>query len=598
MPLREDLLNPIAGSNPSGDNLRYAPVYDQIKEARREEDNIAQGLWKTDLKRADWVLVTKLCSDALAKKTKDLQIAAWLTEAALRREGFAGLKDGLDLLRGMIENFWDTLYPEIEDGDLEMRATPLEWVGSRLDQPIKNVGITRSGLDWFKYKESRSVPYETDASRAEIRAQALADGKLAPEEFDAAADDSPLEFYQERMDQLTGCLESLGALSGLSEEKFGDAAPNFGGLRKSLQEVQQIGRVLLAKKREAETGAAGGPAVEEEAAAAPVYEAGGQAAAAAPARARVRRPAGPEPADQEDAAERIFAAARWWRQNDPYSPAPYLIVRGLRWGELRAGGGAEPDAALLEAPPSEVRQELKRLSGDGSWQEVLEAAENAMGLPCGRGWLDLQRYSVRACRELGYEAIATAVRSQLHALLVDMPGLSAMSLTDDTPAANAETRAWIQEEVMSQAAASPESYYERREAPEPPPEELGNATVDAFDLAVQAARSSDVAGAIEILTREIAQEASGRMRFQRKVQLAQICLGAGQESIAGPILESLAEEIERRRLEEWEPPETLAHPLSLLYRSMGKLGASAEERQKVYSRICRLDPVQALEISR
>ncbi len=98
MPLREDILNPIPGDNPSGENLRYAPIYDQIKEARREDDDVPQGEWQIEIKKADWVLVIKLASEALATKSKDLQIAAWLTEAMLRREGFAGLQAGLVLL--------------------------------------------------------------------------------------------------------------------------------------------------------------------------------------------------------------------------------------------------------------------------------------------------------------------------------------------------------------------------------------------------------------------------------------------------------------------------------------------------------------------
>ena len=159
MPLREDLLTPIKGDNPSGQNLRYDPVYDQIKEARREGETAAQGIWQEEVKRADFKLVIKLAGDTLATRTKDLQLAAWLTEALLCREAFPGLKEGLDLLRGLLENFWDTLYPELEDGDAELRATPLDWVGSRLDQPIKRAPLTKSGLDWFKYKESREVPY-------------------------------------------------------------------------------------------------------------------------------------------------------------------------------------------------------------------------------------------------------------------------------------------------------------------------------------------------------------------------------------------------------------------------------------------------------
>ena len=75
-------------------------------------------------------------------------------------------------------------------------------------------------------------------------------------------------------------------------------------------------------------------------------------------------------------------------------------------------------------------------------------------------------------------------------------------------------------------------------------------------------------------------------------------MGAGEEAIALPILEELANEIERRKLEEWEPPDVIAQALSLLYRSMDKNNSSAEEKQKVYGRVCRLDPVEALALRR
>ena len=107
MPLRNDLLNPISPDRPAGENLWYAPVYDKIKEARREEEDKPQGDFKTERKTADWPLTAKLIGEALATKTKDLQLAVWLAEAMLRREGIAGLRDTLDLLRGLLENFWD-----------------------------------------------------------------------------------------------------------------------------------------------------------------------------------------------------------------------------------------------------------------------------------------------------------------------------------------------------------------------------------------------------------------------------------------------------------------------------------------------------------
>ena len=95
MPLPNNLLSPIPGDNPSGEDLRYAPIYDQIKEARRQEEESVQGEWMHEVKKADYPLVIKFATEAIATKSKDLQIAAWLTDALLRIEGFAGVKQGL-----------------------------------------------------------------------------------------------------------------------------------------------------------------------------------------------------------------------------------------------------------------------------------------------------------------------------------------------------------------------------------------------------------------------------------------------------------------------------------------------------------------------
>ena len=74
------LLAPVPGASAAGANLRYEPLYDQIKEARREDDDLPQGDWQSTRKTADWPLVIRLTTDALAKRSKDLQLAAWLTD--------------------------------------------------------------------------------------------------------------------------------------------------------------------------------------------------------------------------------------------------------------------------------------------------------------------------------------------------------------------------------------------------------------------------------------------------------------------------------------------------------------------------------------
>ena len=255
MPLRSDIFDPIPGDNPGGESLRYAPIYDKIKEARRQDDDAPQGDWARERKVADWPLTIKLITETLATKSKDLQLAAWLTEALLQREGIGGLKEGLDALRTLIERFWDNLYPEIEDGDAEFRATPLEWVGDRLGQAIKRVPLTRGGLDWFQYKESRAIGYEEDATNEDKRAlreAGIADGKVTGEAFDTAFNGTPKAFYVSLEASYDATLESVDALGQICDEKFGDATPSFRKLRDTLEEVRGTVHILLQKKREKE----------------------------------------------------------------------------------------------------------------------------------------------------------------------------------------------------------------------------------------------------------------------------------------------------------------------------------------------------------
>jgi len=603
----EALLQPISAEEPSGADLRYQPVTDQIKEARRQEEDLNQGVWKHDIKTADYGLVIRLGTDALGKRSKDLQIAAWLTEALLRREGAAGLKQGLELLRRLLETFWDSVYPQIDDdGDLELRATPLQFIGSQLDAAVRSIPLTQAGHNWYQYRESKTIPTEDDANsdqaKMQRRTEALEAGAVPPEEFEKGFEATSAAFSQKVHDNLAELLELVRDFGGFCDEKFGDASPDFSPLRTSLEEVHQTARMFLLKKGGLQAPAAEPEPVEEYAQ--PAAEmSGGAAAAPAPRRAR----GGIEPADYDDAVERILAITRYLRREFPFSPMPLMVQRALRWGELRATGGSF-DAMFLEPPPSEVRIELKRLASEGNWDALREKAEEAAGRTCGRGWLDVQRYAVTACRYSGADTLAQAILAELKAVLADHPMMSQWTMADDTPVANPETLQWLQENGLMPGAAAEQAAPAPQAPPPqewiaPPPERVETADgepapPDAYELAMEAARAGRAQEALAILSREIAQENTGRGRFLRKMQLAQVCLATGNDEIGRPILQELAEEIEQRRLEAWEGSEMIAQPLALLYRSLAGAGDSEEERRKLYARICRLDPARALGLGR
>lgn len=588
MPLREDLLQPIPGSNPAGVNLRYDPSYDKIKEARREEEDVEQGDWKRARKIADWPLVIKLAGDALATKSKDLQIAAWLTEALLKQEGLGGLRAGLGLLRGLLEKFWDQLYPELEGGDAELRAGSLNWVGRYLEAGVRTVPLNKAGHDVLKYKESRAVGYEADAKGDEkkqaARDAAIGEKKLTAEEFDKGFDATPKAFYKQLVVDVDGCTKAIQQLDEFGQQKFGDASPSYGALSQALDEVQDAARQLLEKRLQTDPdpvdAVAGGT--------------GGVASGSAGG-AGTAGPLAPEPTSVEDAAGRIASAARYLRRHDPRNPAPYLMIRGFRWGELRAGG-PDLDPRLLAAPPTQVRTHLKGLLLDGKWPELLDAGENIMATPNGRGWLDLQRYELTACEALGpeYQYVRGAIRGTLVGLLRDFPQLPDLTLMDDTATANVETRTWLQNGGYIAAAAEggeAERAQTEAAAPTEPRFRTGRA---AFDRAMDEVRGGQPQKGIELLMREADQEKSSRARFLRRSEAAQIMVDTGLEAVALPMLKELLEQIEAHKLEDWEAGDAVARPMGLLYRCLDKLGGDAEMKDNLYRQICRLDPVQAM----
>jgi type VI secretion system protein ImpA len=419
----EPLLTPIEGSNPSGVNLRYEPVYEKVRSAlviRLNEDN--------QFEPADYSTVVDLTSAALTTKTKDIQLAAWLTDGLTATQGLAGLQRGLKLLYGLIENFWETVHPEIEEGDVYMRMVPIEWIGNYYDPgktssprySLRHVALTSNGLTWEEYQKSEEA---------------------AVQAFETAFDNTRKVFYRGLEQEVGGCLESLAALQEICRDKAGSEAPGLSPLREELEKLQITIKKLVARKLVKEPDPIGQPHGD-----------------AAPA--DIGQPAGPDgsmpsmlldftvevsglqPASVSEAYVRIAAAAQYLRRHYPASPVSYLLLRAVRWGELRNQGPDLP-TSILTAPPTDVRMKLRSLAASDRWADVLELAEQAMGSECGRGWLDLQRYSISACDKLGYAAAAEALRSHVRSLLADFPALSNATLLDDTGAANPDTAAWL-----------------------------------------------------------------------------------------------------------------------------------------------------------
>jgi type VI secretion system ImpA family protein len=327
---RDALLRPISAVSIAGENLAFSELHDSITEARREDSAATSaGIWEAEQKRANWDLVIQLSVEGLTTRSKDLQLAIWLAEALLHKQGIAGLTEGLEIITELCKAYWDHLYPLIEDGDTEARLSPFAALESRVVPALMLVPLTTGGPGQEQHYNQQNL---LNAQRIEPLAvsnpkaykTAINSGDIPMSTITNAASRTSVEFFRQLTLDLRGGEAALQRLAGTLSEHCGYDAPGFTKLAGTLGQLQQtIGRLGAGRLMMDEPAIPVGAAATEE----------GQAMATTHA-----SPAMPgRIASREDAYRYLTEAANYLLATEPHSPVPYLIKRAIHWGELPLG---------------------------------------------------------------------------------------------------------------------------------------------------------------------------------------------------------------------------------------------------------------------
>jgi type VI secretion system protein ImpA len=257
-------------------------------------------------------------------------IAAYLTEALSEAQGFAGFRDGLRVVTGLLERFWDGVYPRIDEGDLERRLAPLIWMteaerGSRLPNRLRELAIVPPldggrGLS-LSFSKSTYAPPKGESESDSVYEKRRAEAEQRAKAFqDAVAAAPVLPFGVVRKD-LEECLAEVARFKHVLDERFGTNGPNVTPLREALEDCSALTNKIFREK---------GGAIEE----GTTVEEGGKAdGAGAEGTSEQRVISGPI-RSREDALKRLNEVAAFFRQTEPHSPIPYLIERAVAWGGL------------------------------------------------------------------------------------------------------------------------------------------------------------------------------------------------------------------------------------------------------------------------
>ena len=348
------LIAPIPGKSPAGKDIKYENIYDQIKEASREDLDLPQGVWVHDLKSADWKEAEKLCIDVLTKRSKDFQVAAWLIEAWMSLYQMKGLEAGFNLLAQLSGKYWETGFPALNPNDPEFRAAPFNWINEKLAERFHKIQVTYpEDQDLKVYAYSAYIDLHKDGGVRITKQEEEADKERNPERFQKSIAATKTDFYTMLKQDSATCLDRIKKLQAFLDSKFPEDGPSLYHAQEKVQEISSFAQYVLderAGKEETDVNMVSDIPVNEkkEEGTAPVPDAKNQADVHVDTVMNSR----------SEAYAVIEKAANYLEKLDPHSPSPHLIKRAIKWGNLNLHQLLDE---MVQDP--NTRNELKNLLG-------------------------------------------------------------------------------------------------------------------------------------------------------------------------------------------------------------------------------------------
>lgn len=232
----ERVLTPISEARPCGEDLRGLRDWVALRAARPKPEEL------TDLRewapanplKTDWATYRDMVETTLCTRSKDLELGIFLTEASARAFGFAGARDGLWAIGGLLTGFRDKgLFPEPDEGDLEAQYGKLDWLNEKFADVLRELPITLRAEPAINY----SLNYRNESLRT--------NGMITAAEFEAATKAGTREQYDALIAAVEETLTELLSLERAVEQAYGETALSFTHARQALEECDAALKSIL-----------------------------------------------------------------------------------------------------------------------------------------------------------------------------------------------------------------------------------------------------------------------------------------------------------------------------------------------------------------
>jgi type VI secretion system protein ImpA len=347
----DSLLEPISPDNPCGEDIGYDPLFVEL-------DTMLQGKPETQFAAAeepDWRGVTERCLE-LFQRSKDLRVAVRLALGWLKLNGLPGFRDGLLVIKGLVENYWEPFYPRLDPDD---GNDPLERVNilSSLATPLSTYGDPLKVIARVREAPISDSPQMGRISIVDVERSAAGSSENGGQVFTAAQiqgalRSTPPPKMAEIYEAVVGALGAVKTIDDLLTRQVGSSqAVAFDPLEEVLKEIHKTLAPHVPPREGVEPAGEASTGAEDTAS-------GDGSAISGSIRSR------------QDVVRVIDQICEFYHRTEPSSPVPLILQRARRLvdmdfvqlladlapdslGQISMIAGIRPDNSAVSEAPAE-----------------------------------------------------------------------------------------------------------------------------------------------------------------------------------------------------------------------------------------------------
>jgi type VI secretion system protein ImpA len=313
----ESLLSEVSPETRCGENLSQDSEFFELEAlVRPKPPGAIQTTEESQITEPNWMEIRQRAF-GLLQRSRHLQVAMYFSLALLTTEGMPGLRDGLYLIRGLLERFWEDLHPRLDPDD---GNDPTERMNILI--PLSSEPVYRWDPVRFRSRLVRlPLCNSRRAGAFSLRDIQIALGEKTPDGSQESPQMSVVRaaFQETPADELQGTLhgarqviEHLDGIQKVFQKQTQDgSSPDLSGLRSDLKKICRVLEEYMGP----------GPAADA------VTPDAGTVGLAAEREPTVMTG---EIQSRNDALAAIERACRYFECHEPSSPVPLLLRRAQR----------------------------------------------------------------------------------------------------------------------------------------------------------------------------------------------------------------------------------------------------------------------------